>query len=480
MAIRQVLINLDTYYHNVIGNRVLLNNLSLFDTNHSNMLHKTMVNEFEGDNFNILPRCSCGKYVGEFYKGHRCEYCQTEVADVSYDPVIWARSIGGMKFINPVYYYQLNALLGSDIQFLTGLTDNTRTKDNISGLIARNVLKGERTYRNFLNNIRNILVYLTSVSQYKQFPKSKRLRELLEMWDTQEEAILSDYIPLINNVLFNITKTSKGKFMDTGFSIIYDIAISWLRVTNKTTSNEAEIDKVIAKTVNSLGLMPEFYIKNYLSKKSGAFRKHVYGARSPFSFRTVIVSRSGKHKWNELIVPWVTIVSVFRPHILNRLCSQYNFNYRDASDKIFAAAKQYDPLIDEIATQLIKETPNGKGIPTIAQRNPSLFQGSAQLCYITGFYKDPTLNVTAFSQGICKFPNADYDGDELNFTVLLDNHMAEIFQVLSPYYNIMGNKPGMISRFLTLLGPMNSVLFEYLKADHEYPERDTLISELVS
>lgn len=478
MAIRQKLISLDAYYNNSSGNKILLNNLSLFDTNHNNMLQNAMINEYEGDNFNILPKCSCGKYVGEFYKGHKCEYCDTEVAEVSYDPIIWAKSIQDRKFINPIYYYQLNALLGSDIQFLTGLTDNTRTKDNISGLIARNVLKGERTYKNFVNNVRNIFIYLASISQYKTGPKGKRLRELLDMWDHQQQAILSDYIPFINNVLFNVTKTSKGKFMDTGFSGIYDIASSWLRVANKTVYKENELDKVVAKTVNTLGLMPEFYIKNYLSKKSGTFRKHVYGARSPFTFRTVITSRPGKHAWDEIVVPWVTIVSVFRPHVLNRLCNNYGHNYRDASDRIFRAAKQYDPLIDEIAKQLIKEASGGRGIPTIAQRNPSLFQGSALLVYIVDYFKDPTLNIVAFSQGICKLPNADYDGDELNFTPLLDNHMVELYKVFSPYYNVMGNKPGMISRFLTLLGPMNSLLLEYLKADHEYPERDTLIKEL--
>ena len=61
MAIRQEIINLDTFYKNVTGNKILLNSLSLYDSNHTNMLHKFIVNEFESDSFNILPKCSCGK-----------------------------------------------------------------------------------------------------------------------------------------------------------------------------------------------------------------------------------------------------------------------------------------------------------------------------------------------------------------------------------------------------------------------------------
>ena len=481
MAIRQEIINLDTFYKNVTGNKILLNSLSLYDSNHTNMLHKFMVNEFESDSFNILPKCSCGKYIGEFHKGHVCEVCETEVGETSYDPVIWAKAFDkDLKFINPIFYYRLNSMLGSDIQYLTGITNTTRTKDNVSATIARNVLMGERTYKNFVYNIRNILVFISTLGQYRQPSRAYKLACLLHEWDTRKDDILTMYIPFINNILFNVTKTNKGNYTDTGFATIYDIASSWMRVSNNMNTTDRIRDLVTAKTVNSLGLMPEFYIKYYLSKKAGIFRKHCYGARSPFTLRAVIVSRPGRHMWNEIIVPWVTMVSVFRPHVLNILCNRYGFSYKEASDRIFAACKKYDPLIDEVATTLIKETPNGRGIPAMIQRNPSLYQGSALKVYIPGYGKDPSSNVIEFSQGLCKWPNADYDGDEMNVTIALDNFMANKFEVLNTLYNVLdGSRPGEISKHLTLLAPMNNVLMEYLKSDIEHPDRDTLAKELI-
>ena len=188
---------------------------------------------------------------------------------------------------------------------------------------------------------------------------------------------------------------------------------TWMRRANDLSADIEDYDKTTAKAVCMLGKMPEFYVKTYLSKKTGIFRKHVYSARSPFTFRCVIVSCPGKHTYDELEVPWTTLVSVFRPHVLNKLMKTGKYSYKEASNKIYKAVKKYDPEIAAIGEELIAEgkSRNGKGIACLSQRNPTLLSSSAQLTYVVSFNKTPQNNVVRFSQLICKGPNADFDGE---------------------------------------------------------------------
>lgn len=418
MAIRQKFISLDEYFRSISSKKLILNDFSMFDQNHKEEFHNTMVKEYNSDNFSILPKCSCGKYVGELYKGYRCEDCGCIVDEMSYDPIIWAKAFTpDRKFLNPMYFQMLNNLLSKDIQYLVGVTNETRTKNNICGSIARNVLHNDRTYKNFLLNIRNILIYVNTLSQYQSGPKAESVRLMLELWDTQSDILLSEYLPMINNVLFNVTKTNKGKYLDTGFASIYDVATMWMRVANDYTATEQQLDKTTGKAVCSIGVMPEFYIKNYLSGKPGIFRKHVYGCRSPFTFRSVIVSRPGRHRHDEVVAPWVTLVSVLRPYMLNKLMRRYDMSYMEASNKILKAAKAYDKDIEDIGKELISEAKqyNGRGISIIIHRNPSLYLGSAQLMYIIAFDNDVENYAIQFPQLSAKAPNADYDGDKRIF-----------------------------------------------------------------
>ena len=416
MSIKQKLISLDDFYNSVTIDKVLLNDHSIYNDRSSRQVFDSLMSEYEGDTINILPKCKCGHLHGEYYEGVRCTRCGTVAHSLQYDPVVWAKAFTPeLKFINPMFFFMLNALLDGDIQYLTGLTDTPRTKSNISISINKNVLHDNRTYRNFLASLRDILVYLTTLGSYQRGYKGKRLQEILEMWDTQKQVVLSDYLPMINNMLFAVTKTTKGKFVDTGLADVMDIATTWMRRANDLSADIEDYDKTTAKAVCMLGRMPEFYVKTYLSKKTGIFRKHVYSARSPFTFRCVIVSCPGKHNYDELEVPWTTLVSVFRPHVLNKLMKTGKYSYKEASNKIYKAVKKYDPEIAAIGEELIAEgkSRNGKGIATLSHRNPSLLASSSQLTYIVKFNKEPDIRTVAFSQLICKGPNADFDGRKI-------------------------------------------------------------------
>ncbi len=67
------------------------------------------------------------------------------------------------------------------------------------------------------------------------------------------------------------------------------------------------------------------------------------------------------------------------------------------------------------------------------------------------------------------------DGDEINFTLLLDKLLTEEYEVLKPFYNIPDlTKPFSISGNLSLLGPANAILGNFLMDKRENREEDTI------
>ena len=435
MGVIQKIINLDRYFDSIpTEKKFILNDHSIYGYESTSKLQKALVNEYDNDTVDLIPRCSCGALRGEYYrwypkdvdntiigniKGMVCQKCNTPVSGINYDPVVWAKAITPeLPFINPVFFHMLNDLLDKDISYLTGVTMEPRTKSNISKSIARNVLEEVRTYKNFINNISNILEYLKTITAYRNGTKATRLQDITSLWQTQE-GILINHIPLVSSLMFNMTNTNKGRFTDIGMSDVYDCAYSWMKVCNNKNTTEMDYDRYTAKLVITLGAMTEYYVKNYISQKSGILRKHVFGFKSPFSFRTVICSVPGPQYYDCIEAPWIAGPTVYRPHILNKLMDKngkYKMKYKEASQKVYRSCKKYDKDIDDILKLLIKESKYPKGLPVIAQRNPSLKQGSAELAFIWKFKTDVNDNTAGYPFMLCSPQNADFDGDDDFFT----------------------------------------------------------------
>ena len=81
------------------------------------------------------------------------------------------------------------------------------------------------------------------------------------------------------------------------------------------------------------------------------------------------------------------------------------FKYKVANRMLYDAVNKYDPIIAEILDELIVESAY-KGIPVMILRNPSLFQSSTLLMYITEFKKDVQDRTVSLSQLVADCMNA--------------------------------------------------------------------------
>jgi hypothetical protein len=264
--------------------------------------------------------------------------------------------------------------------------------------------------------------------------------------------------------MFIMENTSMGRYTNIGVADAFDTVLYFIKMCNH--DKQVYKERVMARTISALSEMYEEHVKSYLSAKQGILRKHMYGTRSHFTSRAVITSMSGPHSYDEVHLPWGIGVTMMRPHLLNKL-KKKGLRYKEASNLLYKSVQHYDPLVAECLRELVSES-KYKGIPINIQRNPSLNQGSSILVYCTLFKEDVDDTTIDISIMLTKCISGDFDGDEMNVTLLLDNFMHDNFLTMQAHHSVpdMNSVYGVSGR-LTLSSPVVATISNYLSNERE-------------
>lgn len=411
MAITQAFLSLDQYYRSTSGDKIIINDLSFFNNKDIEMINNNLMTIYENsETLSTKASCDCGKLEGRYRLGKICRSCGTKCKEPheKVEPLFWLKALSDeYLFLNPAMWLMISRLLGSRQDWLRYLCDyryNPPIEVPAHVInIRNNILNNQRDYAMVMQNIENIIIYLSNITKYKAVDKQNELNLILNLFRNHRHELFTTYVPIVNKKLFVMENTTKGRFVNLAASDVVDVVMTWLKVCSDENLNQKQLSSTMGNVLSNLSNLYKTYFEKFIVKKSGLFRKHVYGARSHFTFRNVITSIPGPHAHDEVKPPWAVMVTSFRPHLLNKLIKR-GFTYKKANKLLFLSVKKFDPLIDELLQELIKESPY-KGIPILTQRNPSLKQGSSMLVYITDYNKDPEVKVFAISALIIKHPN---------------------------------------------------------------------------
>ena len=465
---------------------IILNDLVELEENGEPVdIRSFIYNNFSGDIVSAIPSCECGKTQGEFSVGLKCDSCGTAVKSHVYEdiqPLVWFRKPEGIEgIINPAIWTMLyNKYNKQGFNVLLWLCDTTyKPTKEIPRVIETLEQSGiERGYNNFVNNFDHILEVLNRMPLYRTKPKGKP-EWLMPLIEENREIIFSDYLPLPNKSLLIVETTNVGVYVDsTVVDAINPIHILMtLDSPIKSYSTRVKENR-LTKAIHELSKYFVGFFENILSKKPGLFRKHAFATRTHFSFRAVISSITEPHRYDEIYVPWRATIASMRFHLINKLMRKKGFEYNYAHGYLYSRMYQYDPLLDEIFQELINESPYG-GIPCTLQRNPTLLIGSMQLFHITKIKTDPEdqtislpiLNTVPF--------NADFDGDAMNATLMVDNYMTSLFQPLEPDNSVFGLNSGPleVSYCVALPKPVISTITNWLYTNEDCIPSPEFISQ---
>jgi len=485
MAVTEVIKNLDNFFRFTEGDKIIVNDLTYIDSLDMKTIERNLTTVYESDTINIAPSCDCGALKARYLLGTTCTECGSKCKDPrdKAAPILWLEALDPeLPFITTAFWTMLSKLIYEKVDMLRWLSDPTYTPPtpvpNVILLAKEVVFNGERSYHSLVHNMDKFLDYLVESTELKAKANFSELLVLRNMYYEHTEDIFVTYMPIFNKKLMVVETTTKGIYLNLTLGDIKDVITLWLKACRKDSTLEAQ-SKATGIAISKLSkLYPKFF-ETFLVGKPGIIRKHAYGGRSGFTFRTVISASVGKHRHNEVVPPWVISLTVYRPHIMNLLVNREGMSYKEADTLINLSLTDYNPLIARLQQTLIAESPHEQGLPLVVNRNPALLQGSSLQLYIPEFNQCPKELVTTYSPLVAKNSNADFDGDELNKFPLLDNHMYNLFKTLKPYHSIPDlAKPGSVSGRLSLDTPNNTILANYLR-DKEIKEGDdTLLSEL--
>lgn len=429
MPIIHELENLEEVLDTLRTEATLLNDLDFLTDAGQEDIKQRVYETCHSDLISSVPSCTCGELKG----AHRlktawtlaaiCPKCHTPVkssVDEDIKPVLWLRVPNGVHtFVNPHIWLMLcRRFTKKGVNAIRWLTDSgyrptTKANDVIKELRETNIPRG---FNYFTENIDAVLDQLQSLKTFKEDKaKDDPLKRVMDaplrrLINEQRKSVFTSHLPIPNKSILLIEVTNVGSYADLNHLNVMDVVQILINCDNPLTSSGMKIREKENRVSRALTALADYFQKYYdstISPKEGIVRKHFNGTRMHFSARGVITSITDPHDYDEIHIPWGMAVVKYRPYIMNKLLrAPYRMCYNNAVKFWFDHINHYDPTLDKILAELIKECPFN-GIPEIIHRNPSLMQGSMLYMRITKVKKDPADKSISLPILVVGHPNAD-------------------------------------------------------------------------
>lgn len=437
------------------------NDFNLDSEEDKDKFNQLVYTHYDGESLKLTPSCECRRIRAEYRLGELCEHCGT-VCSSKYsgepDSLIWIVTPPGVeKFIKPVVWIMLTACYREKgVDVIRWLCDphyrpTRRLPESINTLRKKG---HQRSYNYFVENFYQIIDDLSVRNNGRVFKKHQATYELIQQ---NKEALFCKALPVPSKTVLVLEKNRGGRYFDKNLYPAIDAVLIAANM-GKLDSN-TQLRKIESKVVNIISKLAEFFSNfnaKILTGKYGGFRKHYFAGRMHFSARQVITSQHEPHNADELTLPWTAAVKLFTEHLRSKLLkAPYHYDVNKVSDVLRFAANNYDPVIDKLLNQIIHDDTPYRGFPCLFSRPPILTRGSIQFFYITDIIKDPSVNTIRISPLVLVMPNADFDGDAMHVTLLLDRGMHDAFKVLAPAFTILDpDNPNALSAAIKMPSPV--------------------------
>lgn len=468
MGVSLELINHDNLFRSLSNPPVIVNEFNLSSQVEKEQLNDLIYTRYEGDSLDVLPSCDCGHLVGEYNVGIICPECRQVCAPVTERPLeslLWIRAPKGVQtLINPNAWVMMAKRFTFNghnlIEWLCNPDYKTPANPHPPKIEALMKLKIPRGINYFHEHFDEIIDTLFANKLVQDSNKDADLfRAFLKLYRNE---IFSKYLPVPSKLAFITETAPTGIFADPTMTPAIDAIRTISAIENSTEDTRLKArERAAVQAVVKLAEYYNTFFSKQLGTKSGWLRKHVFGSRLHFSFRSVISSMSDNHEYDELHMPWSMSVMALKVHLVSKLLKR-GFTPNDAIKFLHEHTLVYHPLIDSLFQELINEAPGG-GIPVMFQRNPSLVRGSAQRLRITKVKTDPHDNTVSLSVLVLSALNADFDGDALNGIIILDLDMAEKLDRLKPHLYVMDlRSPRTLSSHVKIPAPVVATIGNWL------------------
>jgi DNA-directed RNA polymerase beta' subunit len=320
-------------------------------------------------NENYQYSCTCGNIKGKFYTNHRCTDCGTLVrfTESNITKFGWIKLSDTYEFINPLFFFLIQKIVPK--KMLHQILAYNKKMDVNGNLIDEETMEEEFDYKKnpfinyglieFKKNLFKILDFFKENSTSKEIKdrKSKTIKFIKKNY----KKVFIKYYPIIPTILRPVVIIQD--------SLIFDEINNYYNIIITTSNMITEANSI--KTKNDLEILPLLYnvqimLNNIFDKmlqnisgKSGYIRTSLMGTRINFSARSVITPAYARHDIDEVIMPYLTFLELYKFHIINVLQKLKNINYNEALHEFNLSTLKFDKNIYEIIKTIINKTEGG-------------------------------------------------------------------------------------------------------------------------
>lgn len=371
-------------------------------------------------------RCDCGYLKGKIEDKIICPKCKTPVHYVGDDMEYFGWIIlhnPDHVYIHPNLYSSIKYLMGSDK--LDRILRPSEEKDQDGNVIEVQYANKEESFfgigmLGFHKRFDEIIEYYAS----KNKNKLSYYEDILE----NKSKVFAHCLPVFT-VKLRPYQIKEGRFIFEGANSEYRLLTKFAANLNEGSaidSKERTVNDYLYAFQQNVNKLTED-INKILSGKKGTIRG-LFGGRFNFISRCVIVPDPSL-KVDEIGLPYMCLMETLQQSIINIIQRTYNMTYLNAYMRWWQGLLKVDPIMVGIIESIIAKQDNGRGIPYLINRNPTIKYGGIMQMYCV------KINTASYAMAIplqiLKPLAADFDGDVLNICRIINKeflmHAEQVF-----------------------------------------------------
>jgi DNA-directed RNA polymerase beta' subunit len=389
--------------------------------------------------------CACGAMHGRFNQGQVCFDCNEEVIRREFAiKRFGAIHFGGEYLISPFFYTVLQKIFGkTTLEKIIAFDGKLDADGNLTP-------SGESTGDLAEYHGRGIAWFIDNFEEAYSAAKpaaiKRGLGSYIELIDGNIQHLFIGFMPVFSHRLRPaIVVGDKLSFDKINNYYTQLVALS---NTLREVGDGRDINKIpllveMQRTINAI----YDRVIEAISGKTGFIRNGLVGNRVNFSSRMVIVPLEAGHDIDEVHLPYLTVLELYKFHILNVLQRNQNMSYVEALREWNKATTKFSRRVYEIMKSLIER---GTGSRVLVNRNPTISVGSILYMRLTKIKEDMTDLTMSISNNVLKFLGGDFDGDVLSVFLVLDEQYKKHFEPFNPKRFVVSPNDGQFNHFLAL------------------------------
>lgn len=326
--------------------------------------------------------CECGQLHGKFYEGCVCSKCNSpvEFVGLNINKYGWIdlslskynedggliEKGNGCHIIEYIPYAQLEKVIGRDNLRNIIHVHNTIT---ITGELDTEELENLRNQspesKYYYLGVDEFYEKYEEVLDYYNQLRGNKYPELYTFLKNKDE-IFTDKIPVISIILRPAMRTADGLKLDD-INIKYQNILKNLEILRDVDAIKIIRDSTIEQIQAEFMLLSEEVLEAVKSK-SGIIRNQICGTRINFSARNIISPARAGYKIDEIVLPYLTFLELYKFEIINILRETGGIGIKQAEKEWHSATLKFDEKIWKIMKKMIRDNEIG----VLLNRNPTI------------------------------------------------------------------------------------------------------------